>query len=252
MRRALEDRIERGRDPFLLFSGDLIHGPNCPREEWPDYLGSYFADESAELVESFIDLQAKHPGRVACLLGNHEHSHVGGPHTPKFWADETAHFEKVAGPRLTRRMKRLFRTFPAVAVSRCGVAVTHAAPNVDIRGPEDIVGLRYGGHEHLPFSTTDDMPILGRLLWSRHCPGPTARRFLDALSVGDLALDLVVYGHEIVPEGYARIGPEQLLLSTSFGVQNDNKRFLRLDLAGRYRSSQDLQEGKELLPLRSG
>lgn len=249
VRRVLEDRIQRGKDPFLLFTGDLIHGPNCAEDDWPDYLGSYFIDESAEVVESFIELQSKHPRHVACLLGNHEHSHVGGPHTPKFWADETAYFEQCAGPKLTKRFKRLFRSLPLVAVARCGVAVTHAAPNAEIRGPEQIEQLRYEGYEDLPFAASDGLPLLGRLLWSRHCPAPTARRFLNALSVDGLKLDLVVYGHEIVPEGFERIGAEQLLLSTSFGVRDSKKHFLSLDLAGRYRSSDDLREGRELLLL---
>jgi hypothetical protein len=249
MRRLLEDRIQRGADPFLLFTGDLIHGPSCTEEEWPEYLGSFFPDESGEVVESFIELQTKHPARVACLIGNHEHSHVGGPHTPKFWPDETQHFEQTVGPRLTKRFRKLFRTFPTVAVSRCGVAVTHAAPNAEIRGPEEIEDIRYEGYEDLPIATLEDMPLLGRLLWSRRCPPETARRFLDSLSVDERKLDLVVYGHEIIPEGFERIGREQLLVSTSFGVRDEYKCYLRLDLAGCYRSSEDLREGKEILPL---
>jgi hypothetical protein len=249
MRRLLEDRIQREANPFLLFTGDLIHGPSCTEEEWPDYLGTFFPDESGEVVESFIELQTKHPARVACLIGNHEHSHVGGPHTPKFWPDETQHFEQAVGPRLTKRFKKLFRTFPAAAVSRCGVVVTHAAPNAEIRGPEEIADIRYEGYEDLPIATLEDMPLLGRLLWSRRCPPQTARGFLDALSVGGLELALVVYGHEIIPEGFERIGSEQLLLSTSFGVRDENKCYLRLDLTRRYRSTDDLREGREILRL---
>jgi len=60
---------------------------------------------------------------------------------------------------------------------------------------------------------------------------------------------VVVYGHEIVAEGFSRIGDEQLILSTSFGVREARKLYLRLDLGGRYRSVADLREGVELLLL---
>lgn len=243
-----EQRLAEGTDPFLLFTGDLIHGPSCTPEEWPEYLGSYFPDESGEVVEGFIRLQERHPTQVACLLGNHEHSHVGGPHTPKFWPDETMYFEQSVGPKRAKRFKKLFRTFPAVALAPCGVVVTHAAPNAEIGGPAEIEELRYEGFEELPISSLEEMPLLGRLLWSRRCPPRVARRFLDALSV-DQSLDLVVYGHEIVPEGYERIGEEQLLLSTSFGVPDGNKTYLVLDLTGRYRSAKDLRQTIELRAL---
>lgn len=244
-----EQALEQGKDPFLLFTGDLIHGPSCTPEEWPEYLGSHFPDQSDKVVEAFARLQERNPGRVACLLGNHEHSHVGGPHTPKFWPDETLHFEQLVGPKLTKRYKKLFRSFPMVAVARCGLVVTHAAPNAEIEGPEEIEELSYEGFEHIPISSLDEMPLLGRLLWSRSCRPEIARGFLNALSHDGLSFNLVVYGHEIVPEGYECIGDEQLLLSTSFGVRDELKTYLRLDLAKTYRGVADLREGHELVRL---
>ena len=132
MRELFLKSVDQGEDPFMLFSGDSIHGPNCEPDEWPSYLGDHYYDESGVLLDEFIQFQADFPGRVACLIGNHEHSHVGGPHTPKFWADETAHFEETVGSERAARYNKLFRSFPTVAVSHCGVAVTHAAPNAEI------------------------------------------------------------------------------------------------------------------------
>lgn len=240
---------DAGADPFLLFTGDLIHGPACEPEEWPEYLGTYFLDESDQLVDAFIKLQQDFPDRIACLLGNHEHSHVGGPHTPKFWPDETAHFEETVGYRLMRRYKKLFRSFPTVAVSGCGIVVTHAAPNAEIRGPKEIEAIQYEGFEDLPIASLEEMPLLGRLLWSRNCPTETARRFLDALSQEGRSMDVVVFGHEIVAEGFERIGDEQLLVSTSFGIPDRNKHYLSLDLERSYGSTADLRPGEELFPL---
>jgi len=249
MRDHFLQSVADGEDPFLLFSGDLIHGPNCEPAEWPAYLGDHYYDESGDVVEEFIQLQEAHPGRVACLIGNHEHSHVGGPHTPKFWADETAYFEESVGPERAVRYNRLFRTFPTVAVTHCGVVVTHAAPNAVISGPEDIEMIKYEGFENVMVLATSEMELLGSLIWSRNCEPKVARAFLDALSRGGPRLDIVVFGHEIVSDGYIRVGDEQLMLSTSFGVRQRNKYFLKVDLSGRYRKSEDLRVGQEILQL---
>lgn len=238
-----------GERPFLLFTGDLIHGPSCPPEDWPSYLGDAYPDESGAVVDEFVALQKEAPAQVACLIGNHEHSHVGGPHTPKFWPDETEHFEAVVGSSRSRRYKKVFRELPVLAVSRCGVVITHAAPNAEIRGPEEIDALTYEGFESLEIWSMAETRVLGALLWARACPPSVARAFLDALGRGGPPLRVVVYGHEIVAEGFCAIGEEQLCLSTSFGVRQDRKVYLKLDLAGRYDSVADLREGRELRPL---
>ena len=66
-------------DAHLLFTGDLIHGPHIEPEDWPDFLGEYYRDQSGELMIAYAGLAAQYPGRVHALLGNHEHGHVGGP-----------------------------------------------------------------------------------------------------------------------------------------------------------------------------
>jgi hypothetical protein len=249
IRDVFEASRAAGEDPFLLFTGDLIHGPDCGPADWPEYLGAHYIDQSEALLDEYLALRQAFPERVSCLLGNHEHSHIGGPHTPKFWPDETVHFEEVVGPSRTRRYKEAFRQFPTVAVSSCGVAVTHAAPNVSLDGPEDLEQLEYEGFEDLTIWTMAELQILGGLLWSRSCTPEVARRFLDALGRGGPRLDVVVYGHEIVPEGYAIVGDEQLGLSTSFGVRDECKFYLTLNLAGRYTTAHALREGVELLRL---
>jgi hypothetical protein len=246
MREVFRDAERRGSEPVLLFTGDLIHGPDCEPEQWPEFLGSHYVDQSGAVLEEFIMLQREFPSRVFCLLGNHEHSHVGGPHTPKFWPDETAHFEAVVGPRKTERYKVLFGSLPLVAVAECGLVMTHAAPNVKMNGPEDIEQLGYEGYEDLGIWSMAEIPFLGGLLWSRSCPTAVSRRFLTSLSGGGLRLTVVVFGHEIVAEGYDRMGEDQLVLSTSFGVADERKFYLRADLGGRYESVHALREGAEL------
>lgn len=244
MRYLFERTLERSPRSHLLFSGDLVHGPNYSRAEWPSYLGSFYEDCSGQLLDEFSELRDRHPGQVHALLGNHEHSHIGGPHTPKFWADETAHFEHTVGPERSARYQQLFRSFHVVALAPCGLAVTHAAPNAEVESIEEIEQLPYEGYETMNVLALQAMPLLGRLLWARGCPTRVARRFLDALA--DPAPNVVAFGHEIVTRGFEIIDDAQLLLSTSFGVADDHKYYLQVDLAGRYDSTAALRVGQEL------
>src|ERR1700753_548295 len=111
-------------DAHVLFTGDLIHGPHIEPEDWPDFLGGYSRDASGEDVMAYASLAAQSPGRVHALLGNHEHGHIGGPHTAKFAADEVALLEQLLGPAATSRMRGIIHTFALAAVSRCGAVFT--------------------------------------------------------------------------------------------------------------------------------
>lgn len=248
MKLCFEERCARGRCQ-LLFTGDLIHGPNYTRAHWPDYLGSFYEDASAQLVDEFIELQARYPGQVHCLLGNHEHSHVGGPHTPKFWLDETLYFEESVGRGRAQRYCELFRAFPLAAVTPCGVAVTHAAPDVELQSLSELEQIGYEGYEQMSVESMQATPLLGRLIWSRSCSPAVARAFLRQLGACGWSQHVVVFGHDIVPEGYERQGDEQLQLSTSFGLYDSRKHFLELELEGRYRSALQLRVGTEIRPL---
>ena len=81
-------------------------------------------------------------------------------------------------------------------------------------------------------------------LWSRSATIAEARRFLRATNGS-----FVCYGHDVVPEGYETVGDEQICVSTSFGLFDQNKVYLSLDLSARYRGVQDLRVGHEILPL---
>jgi hypothetical protein len=233
----------------LLFTGDLIHGPNYPASRWPDYLGAFYEDASGRLMDEFLELRQAYPGRVHCLLGNHEHSHVGGPHTPKFWLDETQYFEDSVGPERAGRYREVFRGFQLAAVTACGVSVTHAAPNVELESVAELEEIRYEGYERMSLESIQSTPTLGRLIWSRSCPPDVARGFLSVLGQQSWPQRVVVFGHEIVQDGFESFGDEQLLLSTSFGLEQRKKRYLCVDLSARYRSVRDLRPGREILPL---
>ena len=76
------------------------------------------------------------------------------------------------------------------------------------------------------------------------------RSLLTATALDGRPNAFVAYGHDVVAEGYEITGEEQICVSTSFGLHDRDKVFLRLDLSRRhYASVNDLREGVEILPL---
>ncbi|MCB9766265.1 MAG: metallophosphoesterase [Alphaproteobacteria bacterium] len=236
-----------GNDPILAFCGDLVHGPNPEMNQpgcWPIYLGTPYKDRSAPLILDFERWTRE--ARVFSLMGNHEHAHVGGPVVPKFHPDEAAVLDEALGPR-ARDIHRLFRSYPLLAVSPNGVVLTHAAPRAtepDIRSFE---GLRYEGYERFSTWSISDQGTLGALLWARMATERHARALLSVLGFKEGGF--VAFGHDVIREGYERFSESQICVSTSFGLRDRDKRYLRLDLARRYASAAELREGVEILRL---
>ena len=231
-------------DAHLLFTGDLIHGPHIDSEDWPDFLGEYYRDASGELMIAYAALAAQYPGRVHALLGNHEHGHIGGPHTAKFAADEVALLEQILGPAATSRMRGIIHTFALAAVSRCGAVFTHGAPAAQIDALSELEAVDLSGAGYNSPLDVLDTPILGKVLWARSATDAEARRFLRAMN-GTIA----IYGHDVIPEGFEKVGDTQMVVSTSFGVFDSNKIYISLDLAAKYARIHDLRIGHEILPL---
>jgi hypothetical protein len=236
--------IETEGDAHILFTGDLIHGPHLEPEEWPDFLGEYYRDESPAVVEGFDELSRRFPGRIHALLGNHEHAHIGGPHTAKFAPDEVVLLEGAVGPQAAARLRAIFRGFPLVALAPCGVVFTHGAPAAQIQSADEVLAARLDDIDAETLHDIFAVPVVGPLLWARSAPAPVARRFLAAMG-GRIA----IFGHDVVPEGFERIGDEQMIVSTSFGVADQNKVYLDLELSARYETVHDLRVGAEILPL---
>jgi len=239
----MESQRDTG-DAHILFTGDLIHGPHLEREDWPDFLGEYYRDASMEVVDGFVALRDKFPQRVHALMGNHEHAHVGGPHTAKFAPDEVELLESIIGPVAAARLRSVLRGLPLAAVSPCGVVFTHGAPAAEIDHIREVENVDLEGFSEDSPLDVFEVPVIGALLWARSAERSIARRFLRAM--GGL---VAVYGHDVIPEGFERIGDEQMVVSTSFGVNDTNKVYLQLDLAGRYNTVFELREGHEILPL---
>ena len=236
---------EAGGDAHVLFTGDLIHGPHLSPDDWPEFLGEYYLDQSGEVIDAFADLRRRVPGRVHALLGNHEHGHVGGPHTAKFARDEVVLLESILGPARTEALRALFRQLPLVAVAPCGAVFTHGAPAARISSSSEVERAELDVFAGMT-SPIDilDVPVIGPILWARSAAPQVARRFVAALG-GTIS----IYGHDVIPEGFERIGDEQIIVSTSFGICDHSKFYLDLDLGARYQTVHDLRVGREIRPL---
>jgi hypothetical protein len=235
---------ESNGDAHVLFTGDLVHGPYLERHEWPSFLGEYYRDQSGEVIEGVAELSAMNPGRVHALLGNHEHGHVGGPHTAKFAMDEVALLEQMLGPDRSERMRAVIHEFALVAVAPCGAVFTHGAPAAAIQSIADVENASLAGHDYGHIMDIMEVPVIGPILWARSASTTAARQFVHALG-GTIS----IYGHDVIPEGFERVGDEQIVVSTSFGVYDSNKVYLDLDLAARYQTVHDLRVGHEIRPL---
>ena len=239
--------LEHQGDVHLIFTGDLIHGPHIEPEDWPDFLGEYYRDASGEVMIAYAGLAAQYPGRVHALLGNHEHGHIGGPHTAKFAADEVALLEQILGPSGTARMRGIIHTFALAAVSKCGAIFTHAAPPRprSTRSPSSRPSICRARDLREPARRPRQPGRRQGAVGAVGDAGGGARRFLRLRPSGTIS----IYGHDVIPEGFETVGDEQIVVSTSFGVFDTNKIYVSLDLAAKYRGVSDLRIGHELLPL---
>lgn len=231
-------RVERDEDLYLLFAGDFVHGPRADQVS-----GWLKTDDSPTILEELEALLAEFPDRVCSLLGNHEHGHLGGPKTQKFYRgiddDVTALEERLGGER-TAEICTLFSSFALVALTPCGVMFTHAAPGVSETTLADIAAARLDRAER---------PVM-ELLWPRVVSSPDR---LDAafqiMTFGGITPRIAAYGHDVVPTGVDRDSYRQVVISTSFAIPDRHKLLLELDLSRQYEDTFDLREGIELVHL---
>lgn len=252
--RALVARFEADDDAVLFLLGDLFHGPSIEQQLWQEefpFLGDWYPDQSLELLEELLELMEQHPTRVASLLGNHEHGHVGGPIVAKFHADESAAFEARLVPRHRRRLHDLIHGLPLLGLTPCGLVLIHGAPPRSDFDRKTLAQARLDGHAHLQPFRMLERGFLGEVLWRRGSnPGDT-ERFLERVTAldGPAPATVVVHGHEVAREGWDWENDHQLTLSTSFGMTRAAKTFLQVDLERPLASIADMRPGLELLPL---
>src|SRR5512140_901628 len=121
---------ERAREPetYWAILGDVVHAPDGPSRESAPALYDY-ADGSMAIVDRIVALREASPDHVLFVLGNHDHGHVGGPHTHKFHEDEVLALEAKLDDAQRARMRGLFQGALLAIAAPCGVLLTHGSPD---------------------------------------------------------------------------------------------------------------------------
>lgn len=225
---VFERELQRPGGAVLVITGDLVHGPEIPEDQWPTHLGTYYHGDSPGLIKRARALADRHPGRVHFLLGNHEHAHIGGPVVSKFFPNEAERLEHLLGDRGTQALRAWISTWPFVAIApSAGLCMMHAAPHVAIESQADLESLPLAVNEDDEVDLDERATIIA-LLWARSTSAERARSFLRAL---DERLTTAVYGHDVAHSGYAIDREPLLCLSSSFGCYDGDKLYLSWDLA---------------------
>jgi hypothetical protein len=242
--RALRDRYLalRQSDPHACWAilGDLVHAPDeTARQRLPELYG--YADESLGIVEGVLELQAAYPGQVFFVLGNHDHGHVGGPHTRKFHPDEVAHLEGQIGNDGVRSLRRLFEPALLALVAPCGVLLAHGSPDDALRTLEDLNDVELSPARN----DTYHAHLLDSFLNSYGQSEDVTARLLARLSEHGPPLALVIHGHDRDESGFFTEGGNQLC-PVIFGAPRQNKRYVVLQLGARYAGPDDVRDGVEI------
>lgn len=238
------DELAREAETYWVILGDVVHAPDdTARALDPELYG--YQDGSMEIVDRILSLEVEHPGKVVFVLGNHDHGHVGGPHPAKFHADEVTALESGLSLAQRARMRGLFARAILAAAAPCGLLMTHGSPDASLLRLEDLddVPLELGA------MSPEQARMLRSLLTSYGQPDDECIAMLGNVSRSSrLELGVVVHGHDRDESGFIREGGHQLC-PVIFGAPRVNKRYLRVDLAGRYVDATALREGVELLRL---
>lgn len=237
----------REAETYWVILGDVVHGPDDTARATDPALYGY-PDQSMEIVDRILALEIAHPGRVVFVLGNHDHAHVGGPHPAKFHADEVVALESGLSAAQRTRLRGLFARAILAVAAPCGVLMTHGSPDASL--------LRLDDLDDAPLELDAMSPAQARMLrsvlTSYGQPDAECRAMLGNVSRSSgLDLGVVVHGHDRDERGFYREGAHQLC-PVIFGAPRGRKRYLRLDLASRYRDATALREDVEILRLHAG
>ena len=238
--------IERSRRPdtHWVQLGDIVHAPDAATRSDDPALYD-FPDDSLPIVDGFLALQREHPGHVHFVLGNHDHGHVGGPHTSKFYPDEVAQLEAQLTADQRGRLLRLFSDALLAVAAPCGVLLCHGSPDQALRDLRQL--------DDLPLVLAEQTPEQRRLLQTLLCSygqsDDVSRQMLASVSAA-LGHDLriVIHGHDRDESGFFVEGEHQLC-PVIFGAPRAHKRWVRLDLSVRYANAHALRDGIEILRL---
>ena len=242
--RALRARflqaVQRDPEVHWVVLGDSVHGPDAAaRAEHPELYD--YPDESGAIVLELLGLRQRYPDNVHYVLGNHDHAHIGGPRTRKFYDDEAEHLEARLSPPERVALRALFSTAKLAVFAPCGALLSHGSPDDTLRAAADLDAIP------LELSRCDayQRRVLATFLQSYGQRGEVTARLLQRLSSAGRELTFVVHGHDRDESGWFIEGDNQAC-PVIFGAPRAHKRLLCLDLAARYRSVHELRDGVEI------
>lgn len=240
LRAIFESARARGEDLHWALLGDTVHGPSPEaRAEQPELYD--FPDESFAIVRGVRALAAQHPDRIHYVLGNHDHGHVGGPHTAKFHDDEVATLEATLKEDERAELRGLFRDALLALVAPCGVLLTHGSPDDTMRSLDEL--------DRLPLELSRcgaaERRLLRTVLTSYGQQGEVTARLLRQISPPGLPLRVVLHGHDRDENGWFTEGDNQGC-PVLFGALRAHKRYVLLDLGAAYASVHALRDGHEI------
>jgi predicted phosphodiesterase len=245
------------RDRFLsLFSldshshwvilGDLVHAPNAAsRSEYPQLYD--YGDGSIEIVQAVSDLIATYPERIHFVLGNHDHAHIGGPRTAKFYPDEAAQLESSLTSTQITTLHTLFQSALLAISTTSGLFLSHGAPGIELDSISEINDLPL----NQSLWTPQQHCIFEHLLGSYGQPPEKADLFLLRISkLTGIKHTIIIHGHDRDEDGFFTEGHNQCC-PCIFGSPKYKKSYLLLDLASYYRDVSQIRRGIELFYLHS-
>jgi hypothetical protein len=223
--------------------GDCVHGPSDEaRGRRPDLYD--YSDMSAEIVAAILELQREHPGRVHYVLGNHDHGHVGGPRTAKFYPDEVAALERRCNAAQLADLRALFESALLAIAAPCGVLLSHGSPDDRLDHFADLDTVRLQPRDNDAYRRH----LLGTFLCSYGQRDEVCARLLARVSATAVPVSLVIHGHDRDEEGFFAGGANQAC-PVIFGAPRALRRYVRLDLSNCYKCAADLRDGHEILSI---
>ncbi len=232
----------RGRHDEVHWAllGDAVHGPDdASRRDEPELYG--YPDESARLLEELAALMEEHPGAIHYVLGNHDHAHVGGPHTQKFHPDEVQFLEERATAAQLAALRRVFGGAALVLLAPCGAVLSHGSPDDRLRDLAELEALPPFGASYSP----EQAHLIRTFLWNYGQPEQGTERVLEVMSRRGPRMTMVIHGHDRDEAGWYTEGGNQGQ-PVIFGAPRAQKRYLWLDLAAHYAGVSALREGEEI------
>lgn len=232
----------RASDPetHWVILGDSVHGPSPEARTRQPGLYDY-DDASPALPAAILALQAEHRGHVHYVLGNHDHGHVGGPHTAKFYPDEVVALERRCSVEELTALRALFSSALLAVVAPCGALLCHGCPDDHLVRFEDLERVKLERRDNEPYHRR----LLDTFTRSYGQSEAVVERMLATVSATAAPVTMVVHGHDRDEAGYFITGA-RVVCPVLFGAPARARRYLHLDLAAQYEGATALRDGVEI------